>query len=186
MTSNLDAYRSGSTEPQVTEIVCAIARGMNASVVVETGTYKGLTTLALWEALRGQGRVAQILSIESDPERFQSAADHIAEVTASVLLTEHGTADCAITCSLNDALVALDHLPVGQVDLVFLDDDHDKNHVRAEVCAAFRVLRSGGVLCLHDVCGLFDLGEIVRTMGGVVLPLVRLHASGGLGIMVKP
>jgi predicted O-methyltransferase YrrM len=181
MTSNLDAYRSGSTEPGVTGVVCAIAVGLRASVVVETGTYMGLTTLALWEALKGLDHAVLIHTVESDRERFKGAAERISEATSG-----REVPSCGITCHLGDALAALDGLPEGQVDLVFLDDDHDKNHVRAEVCAAFRVLRAGGVLCLHDVCGLLDLGEIVRTMGGAVLPLARLHASGGLGIMVKP
>ena len=66
---------------------------------------------------------------------------------------------------------------------VFLDDDHDAAHVREEIRLAKKLLRPGGIICVHDVVGPFGLGDVVREAGGIVVDTPRFHAAGGLGII---
>ena len=174
----LAAYRPGSTEPWTVAVLCALVQGIQARVVIETGTFEGLTTIALWRALRGQGHFTSLHTVECDPVRFEAASRAIAAAQGN-------DPSCALNCYQGDALHWLRQFPTGQADLVFLDDDHETNHVAAEACLALRALRPRGLLCLHDVCGPHALGELVRTLGGIVLDLPRLHLSGGLGIIVK-
>ena len=177
----LDLYRSGSTEPWTADVVAALAVAIHASVVVETGTYEARTTLTLWDALRGQDRVSHLHTVDSDPARANSAHRAIKERIAQAT----GPNNCMVSCHTQDAVALLNELPEGQADLVFLDDDHTLGHVAVEVVAALRALRPRGLLCMHDVCGHSHLGELVRAFGGAVLDFPKLHASGGLGVIVK-
>jgi len=177
----LESYRSGSTEPWTADVVVAIARAIHASVVVETGTFEGKTTMALWDGMRDQNNLCELHTVESDKTRL-----HAAHAAIGAHMEAHpGSSQCVVACHGMDALEYLTGLPEGQADLVFVDDDHGKQHVRREVVAALRALRPRGVLCLHDVCGSFDLAAVVREHGGVVLDFPRLHTSGGLGVIVK-
>jgi predicted O-methyltransferase YrrM len=175
-------YTSGSTEPWTADVVASLARALHASTVVETGTFEGRTTTVLWDALRDLRHQSHLYTIESDNAR----ADATAKTLDASMHGREGSSACAVTLKVGDALVELARFPEGSVDLVFLDDDHTRDHVAAEIVAALRVLRPRGVVCLHDVTGTSPLGELVRVMGGVVLDFPRIHASGGLGILVKP
>lgn len=174
----LDPYRSGSTEPWTVGLICALVRATRAVTVIETGTFEGLTTIALWRAMDSLPYCTTLYTVESDPVRLETAAKR-------VLAACGGASTCSVQIHGEDSLNFLARFPAGQADLVFLDDNHDSAHVWREARLALRALRPRGVLCFHDVCGLFALGEIVRELGGVSLDLPRLHAAGGLGIVVK-
>ena len=178
----LERYLPGSTEPWTADVVCGIARALHPSFVVETGTFEGRTTLALWDALREQDHLSVLVSVEMDHDRCVTAAEALRSAAAS----RQGRGSCSLKCQEGDAIAYLRSLPSESVDLVFLDDDHTLDHVAVEMMEALRVLRSHGVLCMHDVSGASPLGTLVKTMGGVVLDFRKMHHTGGLGIVVKP
>ena len=49
-----------------------------------------------------------------------------------------------------DSLTAAATHPLGSASFVFLDDNHETDHVRAELAAWWPVVRQGGVLAGHD------------------------------------
>ena len=177
-TDPLAPYRSGSAEPWTARLLCELARAIDARVVIETGTYLGETTLALYQMLSARPVCSTLLTIELD---YLRSAAFVERFKAAAL----PGSQCCLTIQQDDALLVLRRLSPGQADFIFLDDDHGTDHVTAEVRLALRCLRPRGLLCLHDVMGRDALCEVVRDYGGISLDLPRLHAGGGLGIIVK-
>ncbi len=83
----------------------------------------------------------------------------------------------------SDALTVIASLPDNSVDLAYLDDDHTKPHVHAEITALLPKMKAGGLICGHDVHGSCDLQTVFREFGGIALDLPRLGPAGGLGII---
>lgn len=170
----LAAYRSGSLEPWSADVLCAVLRAKRPSVVIETGTFMGLTTARLVEAALSFSaeRECRVYTVEMDEARAQEAWTNLQHCGANLTLG-HG-----------DAIRFLREFE-GEADIIFLDDDHTAAHVREEIRLALKILRPGGVIFVHDVVGHFGLGNVVKEYGGVVLDLPRLHAAGGLGIICR-
>lgn len=174
--NGLGAYKSGSTEPWATAVIASVIRAKKPSIVIETGTFEGLGTLVLLEAMNTYApeRLSRLYTVEMDGSRLDAAWEKFTPYAGAV----------DIQGVRGDALLFLQTFG-GQADVIFLDDDHTQGHVAEEIAAALKILRPGGVVFVHDVVGVFGLGEIVRGFGGVVLDLPRLHLSGGLGILTK-
>ena len=171
---SFDEFRTGSTEPWTVDILCALVRAQKPYVIVETGTFEGRTTARLVEAMMSylHEHEARLFTVESDPERVKAAWDRI---------LPPGSVN--FTIMQGDAIAFLSQCE--PPDFVFLDDDHTEAHVREEIRLVLKILRPGGIVCVHDVIGPFGLGGVVKEYGGVVLDLPRLHAAGGLGIIAK-
>lgn len=174
------AYRAGSTEPWTVDLLCALVRAMQPHILIETGTFEARTTVKLVEAMDSYGPAhgAALFTIEADSQRAAGARAVLNEIRVR-------TPNLGVQLVEGDALAFLRAQPEASVEFVFLDDDHTAQHVADEVEAALRILRPGGLVCLHDVVGLFGLDAIVRHYGGLVFDLPRLHASGGLGVIAK-
>lgn len=174
---NLDRYRSGSTEPTTVEVLCALIRAHKPHLVVETGTFLGLTTRSLYEALVDNDNGASLQTVEHDLDRFEALKDQVTRWPG------YGRLGIELTCQ--DALEFLRGMSAGTVDFVFLDDDHTAEHVRRELQECMRIVRPGGLITGHDVIGPFGLDAVFREFGGIALPLERMHTGGGLGIIVR-
>lgn len=181
MSDPLAPYRSGSAEPWTAQLLGAFIRAKKPHVLVETGTFLGLTTAVMMDAMNTYGaeHASELYTVECDRERFEAAAAFLSQRLSPSGLVR-------VNCVEGEALefLRLDRLQ-GQVDFLFLDDDHSAEHVRAELQAAQGLMRPGGLICVHDVIGPFGLGAVVREFGGLVLDLPRLHAAGGLGVLVR-
>lgn len=159
-------------------MICAMIRALAPRVVVETGSYIGMTTRRIFETLETLPHGSSFYTIEMDPERAA-----VMRTAFEGWRTLHPS--LAIHPCEGDALAFLNTLANESVDFIFLDDDHTAQHVAEEVIQAKRVLRPGGVCVVHDVIGPFGLSQVITMAGGVCLPFVRLHAAGGLGVVVK-
>jgi predicted O-methyltransferase YrrM len=171
--SYLDLYRPGSTEPWTVGVVVALAKALQPTHILETGTFQGLTTRALSDALPN----AHITTIESDPSRIASLP----------ALGDNVTVVCA------DALSWIRAYTGPKFGLVFVDDSHDANHVSTELDALYNPaqpytskMAPHGLICCHDVCGHFGLGGVVSAHHGFTLWLPLLHVAGGLGLIQIP
>lgn len=67
------AYSVKATEYEVIELVRGLIRALQPDYVIETGSYKGLMSKAIGEALQQNGH-GQLDTVELDPELAQSAA----------------------------------------------------------------------------------------------------------------
>ena len=163
-------YEMGTTEPWTQQIVANLAGAIGAENIIETGTFEGLTTL--WLISTG----AHVTTVESDPERAQNAREFFNSL---------GVGD-QVRVITEDALHVLRSKGDDTYDLAFLDDDHTSDHVYAEITEAKRIVRSGGIIAVHDVIGDFGLKGVLAAHHGISLPLGQLHSNGGLGLVVVP
>lgn len=175
MTDDLGPYRDGSTEPWTANVVAALAAALRPSVIIETGTFKALTTIRLVDAVRTyrNEKDCRVYTVEVDPVRAVAAWDAIRGSEPWNVIGVTGKAE--------EFLATFE----GVADFIFLDDDHTAAHVREEIRLALKILRPGGIICVHDVVGHFGLGEVVKEYGGIVLDFPRMHIAGGLGVIVK-
>lgn len=175
----LDAYRAGSTEPWTADLLAALVRAQQPHVLIETGTFEGRTTALLLAAMHCYAPIhsSKLFTVESD----------LARVTAAQPMLQGLIRTSNVGCTIvhRDALAFLLEFPRSSADFIFLDDDHDAVHVEAELEATLGGLRVGGLCCVHDVVGPFGLDSVVRSFGGLVMDFPRLHAAGGLGLVVK-
>ena len=180
----LAEYRSGSTEPATADVLAALVKALRPSILIETGTFEAKTTTKLLDAMFSYGheKRSHLISLEYDRDRAQKACETI-ENTPMPIFADPSPITWEVACG--DALQFLRNFE-GSPDFVFLDDDHTATHVHQELAACFRIMRPGGVICMHDVIGPFGLDRVCRDFGVVVLPFQRLHVAGGLGVVVRP
>ena len=174
-------YRSGSAEPWTVDLLCALIVARQPHIVVETGRFLGLTTRALFAAMRTYLPVhgGMLHSVEYDKDRY----DAVVAGRHEWCVAQTDGLGCALYH--REAVEYLRGCPDDSVDFVFLDDDHDANHVNAELYEVRRILRPGGLCAVHDVIGPFGLDRVVRLHSGIIIDLPRLHAAGGLGLISK-
>ncbi len=157
----LEDYLAGSTEPWAASVIAAIVRLKKPRRILELGTFEGRTTQAIAAAMPDYAKLTTV--------------DH--------QIRHDGFDDPRIRFYKEDAITFLrDMCP--QMDLVFVDDDHNYGHVSTEITLIKeRVLKPGGMIIMHDVIGPFGLDKIVEREGGFIIELPLLHAAGGLGVI---
>jgi hypothetical protein len=169
-------HEPGCTEPWISQLVgdFVIARG--ARTVLETGCFKGATSMYLFDALHRLGSGVLHLC-ELDPERMKATAPRLRP------LSPHDSIH--IRLHQGDVLEYLRDTP-DRFDLAWVDDNHEKPHVTKELMLLIPKMNSGGLILLHDVYGVCDLKTVVQQFGGYSLDLPRLGPAGGLGIIQCP
>ena len=168
----LAEYRSGSTEPATVNILCALVFAIKPRQLLETGTYRALTTERLHFA---SPEGSTLTTIEHDTKRCQDAVRKCAEYPNILFHND-------------DAIDFLEAYIGPRFNFVFLDDDHEAQHVAAELDLLLQrnLVAPGGIICVHDVFGPFGLGPVVVARHGFLLDLPKLHAAGGLGVIQLP
>jgi len=170
-------YAAGATEfwtaKVVASLAAAVCEGRENPVVIETGTFMGTTTNEIYGAVPDN---TFVITVEADPARWEQARKNLHEALQHNMLH----------CTQADAVEFLRNRNDESCDFIFLDDDHRDTHVATEIAEGMRCLRPGGMLVVHDAVGPFGIGNVVRSVGGYVLDLPRIHAGGGLGILQKP
>ena len=97
--------------------------------------------------------------------------------------------EAAVTIVHGDALVEVPKLFRDRpIDLLFIDDNHERGHVEREVEAFRPLMRAGGLMLFHDVLGVHepDIWDVIAPLGAVKL-VNHLHVPGcnfgGLGML---
>lgn len=163
----------GATEPWITNLVCALLAASGHTTVLETGSFMGHTTIALAETLHAMGG-GELTACDIEPDRagvVQDELDHL------------GLTNTTCRVWAEDVLQVIARMPDESLGFVFLDDDHRKEHVAAEIQALLPRLAPGGIITFHDVFGSVDLQEVVRAYGGYCLKFPMLGPAGGLGVL---
>lgn len=166
-----DDHEPGSSEPWISNLVGDFVVANGCRVVLETGSFMGRTSRVIADALASIGG-GQFVVLEVDPERALATKRRL-EAYPTV----------AVNVLLGDALQNLRRLPDWSIDLAFVDDNHEKPHVRKELMALWPKMNRGGLILLHDVFGSCDLQSVVQEFGGYSLDLPRMGPAGGLGII---
>lgn len=117
-----------------------------AATVVEVGSWKGRSTVALCEALEGLD--ARVFAVDA----FSGVEMHAAGFGPEMLDTflENTVGFGFLEPIVGGSAESATRFPDGSVDLVFLDADHSYEAVRRDIRAWLPKLKRGGVMCGHD------------------------------------
>ena len=132
--NRLDRWRV--LDPDAGRFVWFLAQAVQARVIVEVGTSRGVSTLWLADAARTTG--GRVLSIDTDAE----AQEHARRSVTAAGLADH------VDFRVGDGGVALADLADGAVDLLFLDAE--RTEYPSWWPHPVRVLRAGGVLVVDN------------------------------------
>ena len=164
-------WRRGSCEPWTVNILTAFVHATKPRYLLETGTFEAKTTVRLHFAAPAG---SSLTSLEIDKNRWEKASAEWVDLPINFINI--------------DAIDYLSTYTGPHFDFVFLDDDHDAQHVAAELdlLLSRKLVSPGGLICVHDVFGPFGLGAVVVARHGFLLDLPKLHAAGGLGLIQCP
>ncbi len=138
---------------------------LEAPVVIETGTNRGVSTIVMAKALDDLGSDAVVRTVELDPELSATARRNVEDAGLSHRVEFHVGDSLEFLAATADAV---DHF-----DFVFLDDNHHRPHVLRElriVCPKVAV-RRGKVYFDNAAWGGVGraLGDIPSLFGGSVI-----------------
>jgi len=133
---------STSVQPEEAAALAQLASG--AGEVLEIGSAFGYSAIVM--ALAG----AHVTAVDPHtwvPDSLAGMERNLVAygVTDRVAILAESSAPVLATFAL-----AIAHVPLTPFGLVFIDGDHSAPAVRADVDAALKVLRPGGVLACHD------------------------------------
>jgi predicted O-methyltransferase YrrM len=175
------SHEPGSTEPWISRLVADFIIARGARTVLETGCFKGATSVWIQFALQHLGG-GVFHFCDMDRARAMATSDRLQKAVPDVF-----THNLVRHCWFTDILELL-QTPVllgedTRFDLVFVDDAHEKPHVTKELMLLMPKMNPGGLILLHDVFGVCDLKTVVQQFGGYSIDLPRLGPAGGLGII---
>jgi predicted O-methyltransferase YrrM len=154
-------YDSMTAEYEVLEFLKSLVTTLKPELIVETGTFSGVSTLWMAKALKENGR-GKIITCEYDPKVFARARERIADSGLAQWIELRNES------SLN---MKID----GTIDLLFSDSDPPLRE--KEVRRFLPQMRSTGVILMHDASSHL---KVVRESA------LRLEAEGLLSVVLLP
>ncbi len=154
-------YDSMTAEVEVLEFLRTLVTTVKPDLVVETGTFSGISTLWIAEALKRNGR-GRVITCEFDPVVFAKAKSRI---------QESGLADW-IVCH-NES--SLDMKIEGTIDLFFSDSDMPVRE--QEVRRYLPQINPFGLIVMHDASSHL---KIVRDAA------LKLEREGLISVVLLP
>ncbi len=127
-------YDSMTAEVEVLEFLRTLVTTLKPSLIVETGSFLGVSTLWMAEGMRANG-FGKIISCEFDPIVFAKAKEKIAASGLSQFIELRNES-------------SLDMYVDGPIDILFSDSDMPIR--AAEVKRFLPQIRSTGLILMHD------------------------------------
>jgi len=154
-------YDSMSAEVEVLDFLRQLVITLKPNLVVETGTFMGVSTLAIAQGLKQNG-FGRVITVEFDPKVFAKAKERI-----------HASGLASWVDARNQT--SLDLQVEGAIDLLFSDSDI---HVRErEVRHFLPQISPTGLILIHDAS---SLQKVVREAA------LRLEAEGLISVVLVP
>lgn len=127
-----------AVELEVGELLAGIVRAMKPKIIIETGTYKGFSTLMIASALKRNER-GHLYTIDLNDWK-------VLEECRKFEL------DSFVTFIQGDSRLAIRELiaKIDNVDFLWLDADHTKKSILEELEAALPAIRPGALIAFHD------------------------------------
>lgn len=155
----------------------AVAMDLEPQVTVEVGSFAGGT---LWAWMQFCPRV---IGLDMPPKGFTTGRQ-LNELGCEVLLGD--SHDPAMVAELEDMLAG------EPVDLLFIDGDHTFEGVKADYEMYSPLVRPGGLIAFHDVCGHPTMPFIEVDRFWATLPgdkeefIAGPELWGGIGVLAVP
>jgi predicted O-methyltransferase YrrM len=154
-------YDSMTAEIEVLELLRTLVTTVKPQLIVETGSFLGVSTLWMAEGLKANG-FGKIISCEFDPIVFAKAQDRVAHSGLSQWIDLRNES-------------SLDMKVDGPIDMLYSDSDPDIRE--AEVRRYLPQIRANGLVLMHDASS---------HMKTVRAAAVRLEAEGLLSCLLLP
>jgi predicted O-methyltransferase YrrM len=120
-----------SSEKEVGELLASIIKMQAMTNVLEAGVFKGRTGCYMIDALPEGG---QYFGVDIEDHRPEAVKE---------FMQGH-------KFILGDSREELKKLPAKYFDLIFIDSVHELNFLRSEFHEAERIIKTGGIIALHD------------------------------------
>jgi len=154
-------YDSMSAEVEVLDFLRQLVITLKPNLVVETGTFMGVSTLAIAEGLKQNG-FGRVITVEFDPKVFAKAKERIDASGLGPWIDARNQS-------------SLDLQVEGAIDLLFSDSDI---HLRErEVRHFLTQISPTGLILIHDAS---SLQKVVREAA------LRLEAEGLISVVLVP
>ena len=154
-------YDSMSAEVEVLDFLKSIVNTVKPELVVETGTFSGLSTLRIAEGLKQNG-VGRVITCEWDKKVFDAAKKRFAESGLGKWIDARNESSLELKVS-------------GQIDMLFCDSDPELRE--NEVRHFLPQMNPYGVILIHDASS---------HMKSVREGALRLEAEGLLSVLLLP
>jgi predicted O-methyltransferase YrrM len=154
-------YDSMTAEVEVLEFLKTLVTTIKPNLVVETGTFMGVSTLRIAEGLKENG-FGRVITCEFDPKNYAAAKKRFEE---SGLLE---WIDCRNASSLEIEVK-------GTIDLLFCDSDLSLRE--KEVRRFLPQMNPNGIILMHDA------SSYLKTVREAAL---RLEAEGLISVVLLP
>jgi prolipoprotein diacylglyceryl transferase len=154
-------YDSMSAEVEVLDFLKSIVNTIKPELVVETGTFSGLSTLRIAEGLKQNG-VGRVTTCEWDKKVFEAAKKRFAESGLGKWIDARNES-------------SLEMKVPGQIDMLFCDSDPELRE--KEVRHFLPQMNPYGVILIHDASS---------HMKSVREGALRLEAEGLLSVLLLP
>jgi hypothetical protein len=143
------------------------------STIVEIGSFLGRSIIHLAQTMKRYRKCLRLVSVdsfigsESDPMVMDAVSAHGGSLLGAFKknLLACGVADC-VEVVINDSITASRQFLNGSVDVVFLDGDHSRSSVAADIRAWIPKLKPAGYLAGHDIDTYASVGEGIADMLG--------------------
>jgi len=154
-------YDSMTAEVEVLDFLKQLVITLKPNLVVETGTFMGVSTLAIAEALKQNG-FGRVITVEFDPKVFAKAKERFdaSGLAAWIDARNHSSLDLQVE---------------GTIDLLF--SDSDINIREQEVRHFLPQISPTGLVLIHDAS---SHQKVVREAA------LRLEAEGLLSVILVP
>jgi prolipoprotein diacylglyceryl transferase len=154
-------YDSMTAEVEVLDFLKAIVNTIKPELVVETGTFSGLSTLRIAEGLQQNG-VGRVITCEWDKKVFDAAKKRFAESGLAKWIDARNESSLEMKVD-------------GQIDLLFCDSDPELRE--KEVRRFLPQMNPYGLILIHDASS---------RMKSVREGALRLEAEGLLSVLLLP
>jgi len=164
-------YDTMTAEVEVLEFLKALVIAMKPNLIVETGTFTGVSTIAMAEGLR-QNSFGKIITCEFDPRVFAAAKERIDSSGVGEWI------ECRNESSLE---MTVD----GTIDILFCDSDHEPREM--EVRRFLPQVNPNGLILMHDAATHYKIVRegALRMQDEGLINLVLLPTPRGLAIAQK-
>lgn len=154
-------YDSMTAEVEVLEFLRTVVTTIKPELVVETGTFSGISTLWIAEGLRHNGR-GKVITCEFDPQVFANAQQRFASSELAPWI------ECRNQSSLEMNIV-------GRIDLLFSDSDMPIRE--QEVRRFLPQMNPHGLILMHDASS--HLKQVREAA-------LKLEAEGLISVVLLP
>ena len=154
-------YDSMTAEIEVLEFLRAMVTTVKPGLVVETGTFSGISTLWIAEGLKQNGH-GRVITCEFDPVVYANAKERIAKSELAAWI------ECRNESSLETRID-------GQIDVLYSDSDIPIRE--QEVRRFLKQMNPNGIILVHDASS-----HLKHVREGVL----RLEAEGLISVVLLP